>query len=282
MTPDESDGKTAEGLSAADRKALLKRAVHDLTREARAGIRKKGEFEAILVRGRPVNHRLHLVAMIVLGGLTALTLRYWTNYWYIATAVVATIGYALLWLFLTVTGGEQLERISVDEAGKVTSVKSGRDPGKRGDYERVVFPLIVIAVSGWLVVGLTRDIAFPPHPACAGIADTDPCWVLPHLGDNGKPQLPSVATSVVPSVAPSVAPSVVPSVGPSGLPGATVDQGQATLNVAQTKLVERAVRVFQLLIALAFLLSGIWFLRRMLTGRWVLTVGPVGHRGGDD
>lgn len=56
-------------LSSDERKALLKRAVVDLTREARARVRSEGEFDAVLVRGSTVNHRLHFLVVVVLAAL---------------------------------------------------------------------------------------------------------------------------------------------------------------------------------------------------------------------
>ena len=54
------------------------------------------------------------------------------------------------------------------------------------------------------------------------------------------------------------------------------------LDSADTQLFERIVRGLQLIISLIVLLASSWFLRRMLTGRWVLVVRPVRHRLGDE
>lgn len=55
------------------------------------------DLSAVLIIGKPVNHVLHLLA-------TVLTLGVW----------------ALVWILLVLTGGEQRELIRVDERGDVT------------------------------------------------------------------------------------------------------------------------------------------------------------------
>jgi hypothetical protein len=45
---------------------VLRRSVAELTREWRASVRRSGEFDALLARGTPVNHRRHLTWLIVM------------------------------------------------------------------------------------------------------------------------------------------------------------------------------------------------------------------------
>jgi hypothetical protein len=286
LSSDESGGEPADvtesanlplgELSPAERTAALKRAVHDLTREARAQLRRKGQFEAVIVRGRPVNHRLHLIVLIVLVGLVALAFGRTTNPWYVTAAVVAAVGYAIFFAFIALTGGEQIEVLSVDERGRISSRKSGRDPGLRGDRLRVVIPLVLIVASGWIVLGLGRDIAVPPKPNCPGVLDTDACWTIPINAFGGDDAAASTGPSAVTPI-PGRLPSPSPSLGP--VPATSV---KGSFTVGQVRLLERIVRVLQLVFFSGVLLGSVWFLRRMLTGRQVLIISPVGYRKGQD
>ncbi|MGD0247704.1 MAG: hypothetical protein ABSB75_01485 [Candidatus Limnocylindrales bacterium] len=262
-------------LSADERKARLRRAVTNLTREARAEIRSEGEFEALLVRGEPVNHRVHLVAVVVMAVLAVVVSQgLHSGLAGLGRALVVPGVYALFWLFLAVTGGEELDRISVDEQGKVHSEKSGRDVEARGDFLRVAIPVVVIAVTGWNAVSVIRDIAFPPPPKC-NVEQRwwpDACFTLPNLAE-----LTNATLAPAPTASPSPSASETPGASPAADAGIN-----GALSVEETKTLERLVRVFFLLVTLAFLLPAIWFLWRMLTGRWVWFIRPVRHRLGDE
>jgi hypothetical protein len=274
-------------LSADERKALLKGAVANLTREARARVQSEGEFDAILVRGSTVDHRLHFVVLMVLPTLAfggAQVLGAGSSSLVMAMAVSAV--YALLWLVLALTGGLEFERIAIDELGRLSSVRSGRDRETKGDFVRVAIPVVVIAVSGWIALGLTHDIVFPPEPYCDAPAKDQPaaCMIIPNvnaLASQTLPLKPLPTPSAGPNL-PTASSAASPSVEPSGMPAASLgDTSGPTLgavSVEGTKMIERGVRTFQLVVALAFLLTSIWFLRRMLTGRWVASIRPVHHR----
>jgi hypothetical protein len=283
-------------LSADERKVRLKRAIFDRTREFRGTLESQGEFDATIVRGQPVSHTVHLTAVAVMvvlaivvsqglgSGISGLIL-----------ALVFPGGYSLWWLFLTETGGIEHEHVSVDEQGKVTSVKSGRDVEARGDFLRVAIPLVVIAVSGLLVVSLVHDITFPPPPHC-NINDPsrpEACLSIPNIGqmlqpasasaapgDSGAVETPSASSAPAPT--PSAAPSASPSGSPSDTSSAASGDTTTGFSVEETKTVERIVRTFELLFALVPFLGGIWFLRRMRNGKWVAFVRPIHHRAGDE
>ena len=77
-----------------------------------------------------------------------------------------------------------------------------------------------------------------------------------------------------PGTSPAGSPEASPTIAPtsSGVP----------LTVDQTKVIERMVRSFQLFLSLVLCLSATWFLRRVLTGRWVGLVRPLHPRLSDD
>jgi len=290
------EGAPAGVLSADERKALLNRAVRNLTREARARVQSQGEFDAVLIRGHQVNQRLHFVATLLIIGLVLIPSR-WVGLGTtgIAAAFAAAGAYWLFWVFLALTGGEDLNRLSIDEHGRVSSVKSGRDPETRADFARVAIPAIAIAISGWLVIGLSRDIAFPPPPACdvPTRAGPDACFGIPDINvlahatsGLGPASAPpgGATTSASPFASPTA--SSTPSAASSGVaaPSASVgasaqpDEPHPAFTVEQAKWIERAIRSLQLILALAVLLAATWFVRRMLTGRWVAFIRPVGYR----
>jgi hypothetical protein len=156
----------------------------------------------------------------------------------IAVTAALPIGYGLLWLFLAFTGGEQLQTLSIDKEGRIASSFVGHGPEWRADVLKVAIPTVVIAVAGWITIGLIHDIIFPPLPSC----------MFPVTLDNEFCRF----------------------VGGMG--------GGLGLTVGQTKGLERAIRALQLTYSVGFLLGATWFLRRMLTGRWVADARPV--RGG--
>lgn len=279
-----SSGGDGGILSDDRRKLLLTRAVFDLTREARAEVRIQGEFDALLVRGTPVNHRLHLVVVVVMAALAlAVGEGLGAGPSGLATLLLLPGVYALWWLFLAATGGEELERVSIDERGTIGRVRSGRGIERRGDFIRVAVPVAVIAVSGWLAIGLTHDIAFPPPPNCNAPASpgSDACLMLPNLQalTNATAHLVSPSPGPGSATASPASPSAAAS---KPLPAASSTSGSGgagsgALNVENTKLLERVVRSLQLIAALALLLGSVWFLRRMVTGRWVGFIRPVHH-----
>ena len=85
--------------SAEERKNLLAAA---LARMARAGwrIESLGEFQAVVVKGRRVNHILHLLIAIFTIGL-----------------------WVLVWLVLAVSGGEQRYLVQVDALGEISRIQ---------------------------------------------------------------------------------------------------------------------------------------------------------------
>lgn len=279
-----ADPQNPDALTPDARKALLKRAVFDRTREARGTLQSQGEFEATVLRGRPVNSRVHLAAVVVMIVLAVVvSLGFGSGIAGLALALVVPGGYALWWVFLTETGGEETDHLSVDEQGAIHSVKTGRDVEARGDFLRVALPLMVIAVSGWLVAGLVHDIAFPPPPHCNihDLSRPDACLSIPNLGALIQPSGPVITASdaggsTAPSAAPTAVPTPTPTATASSVPAAA--GGESTgFSVEETKTVERVIRTFELLFALVPFLGGIWFLRRMLTGKWVAFVRPVHH-----
>lgn len=268
-------------LTVDERKALLERAVFDETREVRATLKSQGEFEATLVRSNAVNHGLHLRVVVVVAVVAVLVSQlFGTGLWGLKVALVVPGLYTLWWAFLTMTSGDELQHLAVDDQGTVTSVRSGMSIELRGDILRIAIPLIVIVVCGWLVVGLVRDIAHPPPPDCnVPVTDQpDSCLSLSFMGSAVVGQYvatPTPAPSHTP--APSASPSASPAASPAATPTASGSHTQG-FSVSQTIALERMIRGFQLLIVLVMFLGAGWFLRRMLTGQWVAYVRPVRHR----
>jgi hypothetical protein len=255
--------ESSDGNHAAQRRALLSRTVADLTREWRASVRSAEGFEVVLARGRAVHHRVHRTAFLSLLALAVLVgfslggapTDFATTLWVPAL-------YLLFWLYLAVTGGEQFERLFVDERGKLHSTKWGRSPETRGDFWRVAAPLAVILLTGSWTVGLVHDLAFPPPPRC-NVPEAywpDSCFTLPSLsGGNAATYEPGILSQGT---------------------TATVQSNPylGALNVDDTRTLERYVRVYLLAATLAFLLPALWFLARMLTGRYVAFIRPVRGR----
>jgi hypothetical protein len=253
-------GESTHGASDEQRQAFLKRTVAELTREWRASVREYREFEVLLVRGEPVSHDRHLLVLTALAVL-ALVAGQVIGGGFTTWAATASVpaAYGLLWLFLEVTGGEEFERVSVDEQGRLHSVKSGRSVDTRGDFVRVALPLAVIAVTGNFAASLMLDIAFPPPPRCnvPEIYWPQSCFTFPRLGGGG-----GIATDAPAPSATTPDTTTLPVV-----PGA--------LSVAETQQLERVVHVYLLVAVLCFLLPTLWFLFRMLTGRPVAFVRPI-------
>jgi hypothetical protein len=229
------------GLSNEERIALLDERVRAETREFASLLRSRTDFEAVLVRGSRVDRRAHSIGLVLATVLAILVGSVFADGGPLALAgaLALPIGYGLLWFFLAVTGGEQLERLAIDEQGLISSSRAGRDPGRRADVLKVGVPVVVIGVAGWITLGLIHDIVFPPQPTCmfAVSADNEFCRYIPGMGHG------------------------------------------TGLTVGQAKVLERGIRTLQLLYSGGFLLGAAWFLRRMLTGRWVADVRPVRGRG---
>jgi hypothetical protein len=82
-----------ENKTSDQRKALLATAINtQVIRGAR--VESQGDYQAVLVRGKPVNHVLQLI-------LTIVTLGLW----------------AVIWLALVIFGGEKRVVVTVDEYG---------------------------------------------------------------------------------------------------------------------------------------------------------------------
>ena len=246
-----ADLRNGDPLSAEERRTKLERAVQNGTREARGSVRIHGEFDALLVQGTPVNHRLHLVSVLVLAVLglaigQVLGIGQALGIDPLVVAAVVPGAYAAFWLFLALTGGEELHRISIDERGKLSSARWGRVV-TRSDFLRVAIPGLIIAISGCIAVWLFLMIVFPPPPRC-------------NLGD----------------------PYALP-VGCNAFPGLSGDlRGGDFLSVDQTQLMETIFRGYALAVDLVFLLPATGFVACMLTGRRVLGVEPVRRHRNDD
>jgi hypothetical protein len=240
-------------LSPEERQAVLARAVADKTREARASLASKGEFEAVLRRGRPVNHVLHFAVLVgLVAALSGAARLVTSETGALLAAAAAGTAYGLFWLGLALTGGVERERLSVDEQGHLTSTFSGRRVETRANVLKVAIPGAIVVLGAYLAVGLIHDVVIPPPPHCsvAWKSETDPCLMLPDVG-----ALPSA----------------------EGLPGSQ-SQPQSEkphFSVAATRVLEQVVRIGLLIIVLAVTLAAAWFLRRMLNGRGFLWLEPV-------
>ena len=90
----------ASGVKSADeRKQLLARALQTQIAQG-ARIESQSDFQAVVVKGKHVNHILHLI-------ITLVTFFMW----------------GIVWLIIAVTGGEKRSIIAVDEYGNVSVQK---------------------------------------------------------------------------------------------------------------------------------------------------------------
>jgi hypothetical protein len=281
-------------LSADGRKDLLARHVFELTRENRAALRSQGDFEAVLVRGKPTNHLLMFVILVCIMAAAALGGRVLGDLGAGALAAILLGGvFAMGWLVLTLTGGEEIERLSIDQRGAIASVKSGRSVDARGDFIRIAAPSVVLLVCAFLAVSLARDIVNPPPPNCSGnaaaIKDSDVCLALPNLGgllggpascgpavSGGLTASGSLTATCNPSASGSPAAASSPSAGGSSASGESKGW-----TVGSEKLVERLVRSLQLLFVTVVAVAAVVFLAMMLAGEWVFAIRPVRRRRGD-
>lgn len=240
----QQDGGTDKSVTVSDdeRKKLLARDVQELTREWRASVRTAGDFEDLLVRGTPVDNRLHLkvVAAVAIISVLAVAIVPGLGLGFAALALIPPAAYALWWLFLAMTGGEEFERVTIDEQGAIHSVKWGRPHDRRGDVLRIGIPLLFVVATGSVAAWLIDMIIFPPFPFC-------------NLGDPYA--LPEVCFVL-----------------PSLFGGTTASHA---LSVAETQRMETAIRIIPLIVDVALLLPALRFLRAMLTGRWFLGVRPI-------
>ena len=266
LGPPEAPPQAHGLLSAEERKNLLARRVFELTRENRATLRSQGDVEAVLVRGKPTNHLLMFVTLACIMAVAALGGRVLGDLGAGALAAILLGGlFALIWLAIALTGGEEIERLSIDQRGVVASVKSGRSVDARGDFIRIAAPSAVLLVCAFLAVSLARDIVNPPSPNCgvgsAAMKDTDGCGSLPNLGTLlGTPK-------------------------PSGSPAASGSSASGESKgwtVGNEKLVERLVRSLQLLFVMVVAVAAGVFLWMMLAGEWVVGIRPVRRRPGDE
>lgn len=93
VAPTAAESATASRKSADERKQLLARQIQSAAATG-ARVESQSDFQAIVVRGKPVNHVLHLI-------ITLLTIGLW----------------GIVWIVLVVTGGEKREMLVVDEWG---------------------------------------------------------------------------------------------------------------------------------------------------------------------
>ena len=61
-------------------------------------VESQGDYQAVLIKGRRVNHILHLILTLVTAGL-----------------------WAVVWIILVIVGGEKRHIVRVDEFGNVTT-----------------------------------------------------------------------------------------------------------------------------------------------------------------
>lgn len=83
----------------ADRTAMLSQEI-DLLMAEGGRIESRTDFQAVLVKGKPINHLLHLF-------LTLCTLGVWS----------------IVWIFLAIAGGEKRVLLKVDEYGTFIRTK---------------------------------------------------------------------------------------------------------------------------------------------------------------
>ena len=80
-----------------DRKRLLQEAVDNLMLKGNAEIVHKADYAAVVLRGKKVNHILHLL-------LALFTFGFWLPFW----------------LFISLAGNTRRKTIQVDKSGKVS------------------------------------------------------------------------------------------------------------------------------------------------------------------
>ena len=280
------DGPEPSQRSAEERKDLLDARVRELTRENRASLRSQDDFEAVLVRGKPTNHLVMFVILACIMAVAAVSGRILGDVGAGALAAIVLGGlFGLLWLVLTLTGGEEIERLSIDQRGVISSVKAGRSVDARGDFFKVAGPSAVLLICAFLTFSLARDIVNPPPPNCSGnphaVKDSDFCVALPNLGNilGGASTSPGSGASASPGTSASPAASASPEASGTA-DGSSVSAGSSGWTVGSEKLVERFVRSLQLLVVIVAAVVAAVFLGMMLGGEWVFGIRPVRRKRG--
>ena len=271
----ETSPRAFGSLSDEERKRLLTRKVFELTRENRAALRSQTDFEAVLIRGKATNHLLMFVTLAAIMAVTALAGRLWGDPGLGALAAILVGGlFAMAWLVMALTGGEEIERLTIDRQGAIASAKSGRSVDARGDFIRIAGPTIVLVICAFLAISLTRDIVNPPPPNCTGnptaTKDTDACLALPNLG----------TLLGGPTVRPTATPSPTATASGAAASGSSASAGPVAWSLGSEKLVERLIRSLQLLLVIVVAVVTSVFLGMMLAGEWVFGIRPVRRRGG--
>jgi hypothetical protein len=272
--------------SAEARKDLLDARVRELTRENRASLRSQDDFDAVLVRGKPTNHLVMFVILACVMAAAAVSGRILGDVGGGALAAIVFGGlFGLLWLVLTLTAGEEIERLSIDQRGVISSVKSGRSVDARGDFVKVAAPSAVLLICAFLTFSLTRDIVNPPPPNCSdnprAVKDSDFSIALPNLGNLLGGASASPGSSAPASPATSASPVASASPGASGTAdGSSASAGTSGWTVGSEKLVERLVRSLQLLVVIVAAVVAAVFLGMMLGGEWVFGIRPVRRKRG--
>ncbi len=91
-----SAGDPLTPKSQEERRAALAQRIQYLVNVEGARVESQSDFQAVVVKGKPVNHILHLILTIVTFGL-----------------------WAIVWLGVAIFGGESRHMVSVDEYGQV-------------------------------------------------------------------------------------------------------------------------------------------------------------------
>jgi hypothetical protein len=274
------DGPEPSQRSAEERKNLLDGRVRELTRENRASLRSQADFDAVLVRGKVTNHLVMFVILACVMAVAAVSGRILGDVGAGALAAIVFGGlFGLLWLVLTLTGGEEIERLSIDQRGVISSVKSGRSVDVRGDFFKVAAPSAVLLICAFLTFSLARDIVNPPAPNCSGnphaVKDSDFCIALPNLAS----LLGGASASASPATSASPASSASPAASDTA-DGSSAATGSSGWTVGSEKLVERFVRSLQLLAVIVAAIVAAVFLGMMLGGAWVFGIRPVRRKRG--
>lgn len=95
--PPETVVTTGARMPFEQRREVLAAEVSRLLALGNRRIESYSDLSAVIVIGKPVNHVLHLLAMVLTVGI-----------------------WGLVWLLLVLTGGEKRELVRVDESGQIT------------------------------------------------------------------------------------------------------------------------------------------------------------------
>ena len=91
------DGTNEVQIADSARITLLDAEVAEWIREGWR-VESRSDFQAVMAAGKPVNHLLHLILSLITGGL-----------------------WLVVWLAMTLTGGEDRELVQVDADGEIKS-----------------------------------------------------------------------------------------------------------------------------------------------------------------